>query len=166
MWIKKEEELFEEIYQEWEDFDFEQPQYEKLEDLQGFCKKCRQEILIYFANGKKLEDILCLSCYKKEYKNQKKSKRLYVRNNLFDLNLLLKRTESGQPFKEIKAFCGNYVGRVPFYCAQNKCKVEKQSLLFQKINIMNQELNSCDSKKAAEFKNKLKDKWSEAEEND
>jgi hypothetical protein len=31
---------------------------------------------------------------------------------------------------------------------------------------MNQELNSCDSKKAAEFKNKLKDKRSEAEEND
>ena len=80
-------------------------------------------------NGKKVEDILCLNCYKKEYKNKKKTKLVYVRNNLFDLNLLIKKTESGKPFKEIKAFCGQYVGKVPFQCDQNNCKVDKQSMM-------------------------------------
>lgn len=133
--MQREEQLFEEFYEESEEFSSEQPRYEKLDDLQGFCTKCRQEILIYFVNGKKVEDILCLNCYKKEYKNKKKTKRVYLRNNLFDLNLLIKKSESGKPFNQIKAFISQYVGKVPLL--KKDYKMDKQSVLIEKINTMN-----------------------------
>jgi hypothetical protein len=136
----------------------EQPRYEKLDDLQGFCTKCRQEILIYFMNGKKVEDILCLGCFKKEYKNKKGTKRVYMRNSLFDLEQLIKRTASGKPFNEIKSFCSQYVGRVPFACEQNKYKIDKQSVFIDKINAMNQELNNYDSERIKERLEKIKSK--------
>jgi hypothetical protein len=111
-----------------------------------------------------VEDILCLNCYKKEYKNKKKTKRLYIRNNLFDLNLLIRKSESGKPFNQLKAFISQYVGKVPF--EKKEYKMDKQSVLIEKINAMNQELNRCDSKKVAEFMKKLKNKrdWSEEQE--
>jgi len=69
------------------------------------------------VNGKKLEDILCLNCYKKDYKGKNKYKRVYMRNSTNDIGQLITKSESGMPFEEIKSFCSLFVGKVPVKCS-------------------------------------------------